>query len=359
MNGALLLENGTFFKGELFGYLNTTKTAEVVFNTGMVGYQEVLTDPSYKGQVVVMTYPLMGNYGLNQEDEEGHGPSVSGFVVREACSYPSNWRMQESLNEYLKRHEITGLAGVDTRSLTKIIREKGTMKGLIVALEENEVTAFHWELLKKGTLIEDPVSLVTTKESYVVPGGNKRIVVMDFGIKLSILENLKALNLELVVVPSHTSAAEIKALCPDGIFLSNGPGDPKAVLKGIETVKALCREYPIFGICLGHQILALALGGDTYKLKFGHRGINHPVKDLLQNRVCITAQNHGYAVKAESLGSQIQVTHVNLNDGTIEGLAHRELPLMSVQYHPEAYPGPEDSRYLFQQYLDLLDARLS
>jgi len=354
--GALILENGLVFRGELFGQTKSSAVAEVVFNTGMVGYQEVITDPSYKGQLVVMTYPLLGNYGLNQEDQEWPQPSVSGFIAKEACQEPSNWRMEEKLTDYLNRRNITGLQGIDTRRLTRVIREKGTLKGQIITLANEEVTSQDWATLRQGNLLTDPVNHVTTKESYTIPGVGKRIVVLDYGIKKSILTNLQALDLELIVVPAWATAAEILALQPAGLFLSNGPGDPKAVQGAVQTVEALAKKLPIFGICLGHQILALSQGADTYKLKFGHRGINHPVKDLIQNRVHITAQNHGYAVKAESLPPELQITHLNLNDGTVEGMSHQALPLMSVQYHPEAAPGPEDSRYLFQRFLNLIQS---
>lgn len=354
MKGVLILENGHFFVGEQFGCEISSTVAEVVFNTGMVGYQEVMTDPSYKGQIVVMTYPLMGNYGLNSFDNESSGPAVSGFIVKEAASYPSNWRYEESLDDYLKEHKIAGLKGIDTRKLTRILREKGTMKGMIVPYDDN--LKEYQDKLSKASLLANPVSHVTTKESYVIPGDGKgkRIVVMDFGVKKSILDNLSSLGLELVVVPSDTCARDIMRINPDGLFLSNGPGDPKDVLGAVQTVKELQTKLPVFGICLGLQILALSLGGDTYKLKFGHRGINHPVKDLIQGRVHITSQNHGYAVEEDSLPADITVTHVNLNDGTVEGFKHQELPLMAVQYHPESSPGPLDSQYLFENFLQIL-----
>lgn len=354
MQGALILENGLIYKGRIFGRRESSPVAEVVFNTGMVGYQEVMTDPSYQGQMVVMTYPLIGNYGLNAEDEEWLHPAVSGFIVKESCQEPSNWRMEESLAHYLARHDITGLSGIDTRSLTRVLREKGTMKGRIIALPQGDVTALDLELLLNTPLEADPVEQVTTRVSYTIPGPGPRVVVMDFGVKKSILKNLQSLGLELIVVPSRTGAVEIMSLNPQGLFLSNGPGDPKDVKSAITTLRALDKSLPVFGICLGHQILALSLGADTYKLKFGHRGINHPVKDLIHNRVHITSQNHGYAVDPESLPSEVRVTHLNLNDHTVEGFVHEYLPLMSVQYHPEASPGPDDSKYLFQQFYQLL-----
>lgn len=357
MRGALLLESGHLFAGTLFGYQVSSVVAEVVFNTGMVGYQEVMTDPSYKGQMVVMTYPLMGNYGLNAEDNEATRPSVSGFIVKEACSRPANFRLEEPLDAYLKHWQIPGISGVDTRRLTRILRESGTMKGMITSLEGRETIEDYAGILKDTPVPEDSVRQVTTPQPYTIAGAGKRVVVIDLGIKKSILDHLKALGLELVVVPSHSKPKEILALNPDGLFLSNGPGDPKEVQETIDAIQAIIeqrRSLPIFGICLGHQLLALALGGDTYKLKFGHRGINHPVKDLFQNRVHITSQNHGYAVRAESLPPEVTVTHLNLNDGTVEGFIHQTLPIMTVQYHPEAAPGPEDSRYLFQQFYEKL-----
>ena len=352
MEGAVILENGQTFLGRLFGSLTPSPVAEVVFNTGMVGYQEVLTDPSYKGQMVVMTYPLMGNYGINNEDMESEKPQVSGLIVKEACKNPSNWRLEENLDEFLARHNITGIAGIDTRKLTRVLREKGTMKGMIVPLVAGEVALVYREILEKSPLPANPVAQVTTKRSYTVPGSGKRVVVMDFGIKKSILDQLKDFELELIVVPSFTGVKDILALNPDGLFLSNGPGDPQGVKSGINTVKMLLGKMPVFGICLGLQVLALALGGETYKLKFGHRGINHPVKDLEKGRVYITSQNHGYAVRGDTLPAGAYVTHVNLNDGTVEGFAHESLSVLAVQFHPEASPGPEDSRCLFQKFYD-------
>ncbi|MBZ4654690.1 MAG: carbamoyl-phosphate synthase small subunit [Peptococcaceae bacterium] len=355
MEGAVILENGQTFYGKLFGSLTPSPVAEVVFNTGMVGYQEVMTDPSYKGQMVVMTYPLMGNYGLNSEDMESIMPQVSGFIVKEACKIPSNWRLGENLERFLARHNITGITGIDTRKLTRVLRERGTMKGMIVPLVAGEVAPVYREILEASPLLDNPVARVTTKQSYTVPGSGKRVVVMDFGIKKSILDQLKAFDLELIVVPSFTGAKDILALNPDGLFLSNGPGDPQVVKSGINTAKVLLDKLPVFGICLGLQVLALAMGGETYKLKFGHRGINHPVKDLRDNRVYITSQNHGYAVREDTLPDDTYVTHVNLNDGTVEGFAHKCLPVMAVQFHPEASPGPEDSRYLFKKFFDSLN----
>lgn len=355
MTGYLLLENGALFQGELFGYIDNSQVAEVVFNTGMVGYQEVMTDPSYYGQIVVMTYPLIGNYGARSEDNEAQQSYIKGLVVKEACSRPFTGESSSygfTLEEYMCDMKVMGIKGVDTRRLTRILREKGTMKGILSPdYEDSEKVEF---ALKNAHLPQDSVEQVTTKKSYILPGEGKRVVVLDFGVKKSILSSLQSLGLDVVVVPSYTKAEEILDLNPAGLFLSNGPGDPKHVGKAVNTVRKLFRKLPVFGICLGHQILALALGGDTYKLKFGHRGTNHPVKELLQSKVYITSQNHSYAVCQDSLPQEVKITHVNLNDGTVEGLVHRELPVMSVQYHPEASPGPEESSFLFQRFLGML-----
>ncbi|MHB1126631.1 MAG: glutamine-hydrolyzing carbamoyl-phosphate synthase small subunit [Bacillota bacterium] len=352
MLAVLVLEDGTVFRGQAFGYPGKTN-GEVVFNTGMTGYQEVLTDPSYTGQIVTMTYPLIGNYGVNEEDEESQGPKVRGLVVREFCSYPSNWRSKETLEEYLIRYHIPGIAGLDTRALTRKIRSHGTMRGVLSSQEE--------DVNNPAGLVEEAASLcvngpglvrsVTTSTPYHIPGDGPRVAVMDFGIKQNILRVLGSMGCDLTVFPSSVAASEVLSAEPDGVFLSNGPGDPKDVPEAIETIRTLIGQKPIFGICLGHQILGLAMGADTYKLKFGHRGSNHPVKDLANQRVYITSQNHGYAIKAETLPENLAVTHINLNDSTVEGMTHRELPIYSVQYHPEAAPGPEDSRYLFDQFM--------
>ncbi|MHB1418818.1 MAG: glutamine-hydrolyzing carbamoyl-phosphate synthase small subunit [Bacillota bacterium] len=353
MLSVLVLEDGTVFQGQAFGYPGKT-SGEVVFNTGMTGYQEVLTDPSYTGQIVTMTYPLIGNYGINEEDEESRGPKVRGLVVREFCSYPSNWRSTETLEDYLKRYRIPGIFGIDTRALTRKIRSHGTMRGVISSREEDVHNPEQLILEAASLTVNGPelVRAVTTPEAYHIPGEGLRVAVLDFGIKQNILRVLRGIGCDLTVFPSRATVSEVLAVDPDGIFLSNGPGDPKDVPEAIETIKALVGKKPIFGICLGHQILGLAMGADTYKLKFGHRGSNHPVKDLASQRVYITSQNHGYAIKAETLPESLAVTHVNLNDGTVEGMTHRELPIYSVQYHPEAAPGPEDSRYLFDRFME-------
>lgn len=356
--GVLALENGAVFYGVPFGARGES-WGEVVFNTGMTGYQEVLTDPSYCGQIVVMTYPLIGNYGINDEDWEDTRPHVRGFVVREACPSPSNWRAARSLDRYLAEQGIVGLAGVDTRALTRIIRSEGAMRGVIAGApapgEELVARARALPTISEQQLVFQ----VATDRPYHLPGGGCRVVVVDFGVKENIIRCLRDRGCDLVVVPPTFDAARIMACQPDGILLSNGPGDPTAVPGAVETVRELLGLRPLFGICLGHQILALALGGKTYKLKFGHRGANHPVKDLLSGRVYITSHNHGFAVDEGSLAHRdVVVTHRNVNDGTVEGLAHRYLPAFGIQYHPEAAPGPRDSEYLFDRFLALMRARV-
>lgn len=348
----LALEDGAVYVGEAFGAPGRS-FGEVVFNTGMTGYQEVLTDPSYAGQIVNMTYPLIGNYGLNPDDDQSSRPWVRGFVVREACPEPSNWRAVETLHGFLARHGIIGLAGVDTRALTRRIRTRGTMRGLLSTLAADLADPQRLVREARQTPLDGPalVPAVSTATPYHLPGTGPRVVVLDLGLKRNILRQLVALNFDLVVVRYDTPAAEILALEPRGVVLSNGPGDPKDVPQAVATVKALIGRLPLFGICLGHQVLGLALGGDTYKLKFGHRGANHPVKDLHSGRVYITSQNHGYALAAESLPPEVEVTHLNLNDATVEGIRHRAYPIYSIQYHPEAGPGPEDSRYLFEDFV--------
>lgn len=364
----LLLEDGTLFRGEGFGGKGTV-CGEVVFNTGMTGYQEILTDPSYKGQMVMMTCPHIGNYGINPEDMESSQPHVKGFIVRELCRIPSNYRSTESLDAYLGRYHIPGIQRIDTRALTRHLRAKGAMMGIL----SNEISEL--DVLKErldthpGLQGQDMVRLVTVPDPVswsepvsqdwyhetLRPLGNKRyrIAAYDFGIKRNILRILTVLGFQVQLVPASTSAEEIKAFHPDGIFLSNGPGDPEGVGYAVDTVRKLVRVYPVFGICLGHQILALALGAKTYKLKFGHHGSNHPVRCLADGKVEITAQNHNFAVDAASLkGTGLEVTHLNLNDGTVEGMRHRSLPVFSVQYHPEASPGPHDSIYLFRRFYD-------
>lgn len=350
MKAKLILENGMIFEGEAFGDL-TSKVGEVVFNTGMTGYQEILTDPSYYGQIVTMTYPLIGNYGINLDDLESKTPKVRGFVVREKCDASSNFRSEFELDDYLKMHNIIGIEGIDTRALTKLLRSSGTMKGVITT---EALSHAHLQHYFDGYVNTDAVYQVTINEMYTLPAESAdapRVAIMDFGIKQSIIKYFKENTCHITVYPAQTKAEEILEDHPDMIFLSNGPGDPSDLPAVIDEVKKFIGVKPITGICLGHQLLALALGGKTEKLKFGHRGCNHPVKDLEINRVVITSQNHGYYVS--ELPEDMAITHVSLNDGTVEGMRHKTLPIFSVQYHPEASPGPVDSIYLFESFLKL------
>ena len=377
MVAKLALENGTVFTGESFGASGEV-TGEVVFNTSMTGYQEILTDPSYAGQIVTMTYPLIGNYGVNLEDMESVMPQVAGFVVKEYFDFYSNFRATQSLGEWLKKHNIVALQGIDTRMLTRMIRTVGALRGVIstVDLDDEHLiekarrspsmngldlakvvttsTTYDWTATDKTPFALKPIGKVTND------GQPRFVVVYDYGVKQNILRRLTSYGCRLLVVPASFPAEKVLELQPDGVFLSNGPGDPSAVRYGIENVGKLVGKKPIFGICLGHQILALALGGKTFKLKFGHRGANHPVKNLLTSEIEITSQNHGFAVDPGSLDpALIEITHVNLNDGTNEGLRHRELPVFSVQYHPEASPGPHDSDYLFDQFIQMIEMQRS
>lgn len=350
MKGKLILEDGSVFHGEL---LNEVKaTGEVVFNTGMTGYQEILTDPSYCGQIVTLTYPMIGNYGTADLFNQSRRPFVSGFIVSEICDEPSNWQMQGTIREFLTENDIPCLYGVDTRAITRKIRSAGTMKGIIVpeTASEDEI-----KVCMDVPLKVEVVKEVTTSEIYKMENDGPSVVVMDFGIKQNILNSLHRIGCNLTVVPAHTTAEEVLALNPDGIFLSNGPGDPKILTDIIANVKKLIGQKPIFGICLGHQLLSLALGADTYKLKFGHRGSNQPVKNLRTGRVHISSQNHGYAVDEKSMENlPVDVTHRAVNDGTVEGMHHKDLPIFSVQYHPEASPGPDDNTYLFDEFWAML-----
>ena len=347
MKAKLVLENGMVFEGRAFGHIHET-IGEVVFNTGMTGYQEVLTDPSYYGQIVTMTYPLIGNYGLNLEDIESTAPKVKGFIVREACDFPSNFRNEIKLNDYLRNNKIMAMDQVDTRALTKILRNSGTMKGIIVPEGISEDTIN--EKLQAFSN-RDAVLNVTAKEKYTLPGTGKHVAIIDYGIKANIIRSFKQRNCKMTVFPATATYEEILDVNPDLIFLSNGPGDPEDLTEAIECLKQLIGKKPIVGICLGHQLLALALGGKTAKLKFGHRGCNHPVKNILENKVYITSQNHGYYV--EELPLDTMVTHISLNDGTVEGMKHKKLPIYSVQFHPEASPGPRDSNNIFDAFLEM------
>ncbi len=347
MKGKLILENGIIFEGNLFGYLEES-VGEVVFNTGMTGYEEILTDPSYYGQIVTMTYPLIGNYGINLEDVESKSPKVKGFIVREKCNYPNNFRCEMELEGYFKQNKIIGLEGIDTRALTKILRKNGTMKG-IIATKELSKTEIEDKLNNFNN--RDAVMKVTTKECYTIKGSGKHVAIMDFGIKENILRSFKQRNCKLTIFPADAKVEEILKVNPDLVFLSNGPGDPKDLKEVIKTLKKIIGKKPVVGICLGHQLLALTLGGETEKLKFGHRGCNHPVKDIEGNKVYITSQNHGYYVSR--LPENMEITHVSVNDGTIEGMRHKTLPIFSVQFHPEACPGPKDIDVIFDKFLSL------
>lgn len=354
MRAILALEDGSVFVGKSAGATGEV-SGEVVFNTSMTGYQEILTDPSYAGQIVAMTYPLIGNYGVCREDYESHRPHARGFIVKELCRAPAYWRSTGNLDEFLTTHGIVGIVGVDTRALTKALRNRGTMKGVLST--ENRSTEELVRMAKEVPDISgrDLVSEATTPDVYEVGGSGRRVVVLDMGCKENIVRSLVTQGCHVIVAPAGTSAEAIQSYHPSGVVISNGPGDPKAVPYAVETIRRLMGRVPIFGICLGHQLIGLALGSDTYKLKFGHRGANHPVKDLINNRVYITSQNHGYAIAEDSLpADEVCVSHRNLNDGTVEGLVHKTLPLFSVQYHPEASPGPRDSEYLFQKFYDMM-----
>ena len=352
----LLLADGRIFEGKSFGYKGET-TGEVCFNTGMTGYQEILTDPSYCRQIVTMTSPHIGNYGINEEDIESENIQVAGFAIKEETMTPSNWRSTQSLGEYLKKNKIVGIKKIDTRSLTRHIRDKGAMNGII---SSNDLDTQSLEKKLKEFPDMNGLDLakdVTTKKKYKWPGkGQYKVAVIDFGIKKNILRLLSDAGCELTVFPASIKAEDILSFEPDGVFLSNGPGDPLAVTYGIETVKKLLGKVPLFGICLGHQILALALGASTFKLKFGHRGINHPVRNNEKNTVEITSQNHGFAVDLDSLPPNVISTHINLNDNTSGGIRCTDIPAFSVQYHPESSPGPHDSRYLFNQFIEMMNA---
>jgi carbamoyl-phosphate synthase small subunit len=364
----LALADGRVFRGEACGAAGET-AGEVVFNTSMTGYQEILTDPSYRGQIVCMTYPLIGNYGVNPEDAESHRPWVNGLIVKEACAYPSNWRGRARIDDYMREHGIVGIQGIDTRALTRHLRDRGAQEGIISTVEADPERLVERARARPGLIGRDLVSEVTVAASHrwsegawelgrgftAPPTPSFRVVAYDSGIKQNILRQLTSLGCAVEVVPAATPAEAVLARAPDGVFLSNGPGDPEGVPYLVESVRGLIGRVPIFGICLGNQILGLAFGGTTYKLPFGHHGANHPVRDLLTGRVEITAQNHGFAVDPRSVARfGLEETHVNLNDGTSEGMRHRELPIFSVQYHPEASPGPHDAHYLFRRFIELL-----
>jgi carbamoyl-phosphate synthase small subunit len=354
----LVLEDGRSFRGESFGVEGET-FGEMVFNTSMSGYQEILTDPSYAGQIVCMTYPLIGNYGVNEEDTESRQPWVEGFVVREASRVASNWRSTETLDSYLKRHKIVGIEHIDTRALVRHIRSKGAMRSVISSVDLDEKSLLEKILSSPEMKNRELASSVTIEESFEYkPDGEEKfhVVAFDFGVKTNSLREFAKFSCRLTIVPAETSAERILALKPDGIFLSNGPGDPSAMKKVVEEIKILTeKNVPMFGICLGHQLIGQVFGGETYKLKFGHRGGNQPIMDLTTGKVEIAAHNHGFAVEAKSLPADVEITHVNLNDQTVAGLRHKTLPVFSVQYHPESAPGPHDSEYLFRRFIDLME----
>lgn len=352
MKRQLILEDGTVFVGKAFGS-ECEKDGEVVFHTGMTGYQEVLSDPSYCGQIVTFTYPLIGNYGINKDDFESIEPSINGVIVKEAAIHPSNWRNEESLDELLKAKNIPGLEGIDTRKLTKLIRNKGSLRGKLCNMDANveEVVAS----LKKAPEVTNQVSLVSTRTPYHCPGNGHRVVLVDFGTKHSIIQNLIAHGCDVIVVPYNTTAEEILRFSPDGVMLSNGPGNPENLPEAIETVKALLGKVSIFGTCLGHQILSLACGAKSVKMKFGHRGSNHPVKELETDIVFMTSQSHSYTIDEDSLqNTKLKVTHVSVNDGTIEGVEHEDVPAFSVQFHPTVLASSKKTTDLFVKFISMM-----
>lgn len=355
MEAKLVLEDGSLFKGFSRGARGEA-CGEVVFNTSMTGYQEILTDPSYCGQIVTMTFPMIGNYGINNEDFESRRPFLRGFIAREFCSTPNNWRSVMSISEYLKENNIIALEGIDTRALTRHLREKGTMRGIITTEDTKVQTLL--EKVRKAPTPQEAVftSEVTITEPYTWENGGPHIVILDLGLKLSIARSFHNAGCRVTVVPAFYSAGDIMALKPAGFVVSNGPGNPENIPAAIQTVGELAGEIPMMGICLGHQIIALALGAKIYKLKFGHRGANHPVKDLLKDKVYISSQNHGFAVDENSLPAGLQVTQRNLNDGTVEGLLEKKKKIIAIQYHPEACSGPRDSGYHFYQFLEQIQA---
>lgn len=362
MKGFVALEDGAVFEGKGLGIAGE-REGEIVFNTSMTGYQEIMTDPSYKGQIVTMTYPLIGNYGVNAEDVESGSPKVEGFIAREFSKIPSNFRAQDSLLNYLEKHNIIALEEVDTRALTKHIRAKGAMKAVISTVDHDKESLVAKARASQGIVGRDLVKEVTCGAPYVFdeanpqsPPSSPKVVVMDFGVKMNIPRILKKMRCHVTVVPASTAAGDVLAMHPDGVLLSNGPGDPEGVPYAIQEIRKLIGTIPIFGICLGQQLLGLAYGGKTYKLKFGHRGANQPIKELATGKVYITSENHGFAVDLASIAGQpVRATHVNLNDNTVEGLEHELHPVFSVQFHPEASPGPHDSYGLFQKFKDMME----
>lgn len=354
----LVLEDGRTFHGASFGAEGET-FGEMVFNTSMTGYQEILTDPSYAGQIVCMTYPLIGNYGVNEDDTESRQPWAAGFVVREASRVVSNWRSSEPLDEYMRRNEIVGIEHIDTRALVRHIRDKGAMRAVVSSVDLNSDSLLEKVRNSPEMTNRELASAVTIEEAFDYPAMDEtrfHVVCYDFGVKTNSLREFAKYGCRVTVVPADTPAEAVLELKPDGIFLSNGPGDPASMTKVIEEIKKLTEsQTPMFGICLGHQLLGEAFGAETYKMKYGHRGGNQPIKNLETGRVEIASHNHGFAVDVESLPADVEVTHVNLNDNTVAGLRHKSLPIFSVQYHPESAPGPHDSEYLFRQFIGLMD----
>ena len=356
MKAILALEDGRIFKGYSFG-AQGERYGEIVFNTSMTGYQEILTDPSYKGQIVAMTYPLIGNYGVNRDDAESQKLFLEGFVVKEYSKIASNWRSQEDVGDYLKRSNILGIEGIDTRALTLHIRFAGAMKAVLSTVDLDEKSLVQKAKKSVGLVGVDLVRQVSSRKQYIWDKAKHKfkVAVLDCGVKYNILRSLLKRDCQVVVVPAQSGPDEIMKLKPDGVLLSNGPGDPAAVKYVIETTRKLIGKVPIFGICLGHQMMGLALGANTYKLKFGHHGANHPVKDLRTGKVYITSQNHGFCVNIDTLDKkEVELTHMNLNDNTLEGLRHKKFPAFSVQFHPEASPGPQESAYLFDEFIKMM-----
>lgn len=375
MIGKLALEDGTIFTGEAFGAIGEVD-GEVCFNTSMTGYQEILTDPSYRGQIVTMTYPEIGNYGVNKEDVESSKPHLAGFIVRENSRIVSNFRADGSLGDYLKRHNVVGLADIDTRSLVRRIRTKGAMKGVLSSVDLDDASLIAKAKASPGLVGRDLVREVVPEKSRewedsLSPWAklerdasapqrpiDKHVVAIDYGMKWNIARHLRDIGCRVTILPGTTATAEeVLSHKPDGVFLSNGPGDPEPLTYAIETIQGVLGKAPVFGICLGHQLLGLACGGKTFKLKFGHRGANQPVLNVQTGAVEITAQNHGFAVEEETLPSSLEITHRNLNDNTVAGMRHKEVPAFSVQYHPESSSGPHDSRYLFEQFREMMDEK--
>ena len=355
-NKQLILEDGTVYKGYAFG-ADIESVGEVVFNTAMTGYQETLSDPSYNGQIVTFTYPLIGNYGINRDDFESMKPCIKGMIVKELCDTPSNFRNEKTLDEALKAFNIPGIYGIDTRSLTRKIRTKGVIKGCLVSIDRNvdEVV----EELKATTLPTNQIEQVSSKSISPALGRGRRVVLVDLGMKIGIVSEWTTRGCDVIVVPHNIKAEELLRLEPDGVMLTNGPGDPEDAKESIEMIREIIGKVPIFGICMGHQLISLACGAKTYKLKFGHRGANHPVKNLITGRVDITSQNHGYAVDIDSLkNTDLELTHIAINDRSCEGVRHKKYSVFSVQYHPEAAPVPHDSSYLFDEFIKNIDENI-